>query len=279
MFRSFFLLATLAFVTGAAYVWTEMPNVAQQVRSYLPASLPQVIPSKEMASFEQRYSVEQLVQKHQKNVKEKGGEYETPRLELYPYLLMEVKYVKSGNTYENHLLWSLNHGEMVLNTQSWTMTHGYDDCLAAKATRDEMRIVNVLAQAGGQLDRGALIEKVKLDPAHIDEWLEKCRRKHLVVQMGSQWRLHIQKPVLSQEPLTKWNNDLVERSSDGAFVMPARFREGQIMEMAQAAFGTDFAIKRSQTVYLPVYTITFKSVDGSKRSLRFNAYTNTPYNP
>lgn len=279
MFRSLFLLAAAVTVIGSAYVWTEMPTVADQVRSFLPASLPQVIPSRELACFEQRFTLEQLTQKHQKTVKEKGGEYEEARLELYPYLLMEVKYVKSSHTYESHLLWSLNHGEMVLSTQNWNMTHGYDDCLAAKASKDEMRVVNALAQSGGQLDRGAVIEKVKLDPAHIDEWLEKCRRKHLVVQMGSQWRLHIQKPLLSQEPVTKWNNDLVERSTQGVFLMPGRFTENQIMEIANSAFGTDFAIKRSQTVYLPVYNITFKSTDGSKRVLRLNAYTGNAYAP
>jgi hypothetical protein len=277
MFRSFFLFAAIAFVTGSAYIWTEMPQLACQLRTYLPSSLPQVIPSKELTCFEQRYSIEQLVQKHQKNVKEKGGEYEAPRLELYPYLLMEVKYVKHGQTYESYLLWSLTQGEMVLNTQNWSMTHGYDDCLAAKASRDEMRVVNALALAGGQLDRGAVIEKVKLDPTHIDEWLEKCRRKHLVVQTGSQWRLHMQKPVISQDPVTQWRDDLVERSGDGAQIISARFREGQIMELAQAAFGTDFAIKRSQLIYLPVYNITFKAADGSKKTLKLNAYTNTPF--
>lgn len=278
MFRSFFLFAAIAFVTTSAYVWTEMPYLADQIRTYLPSSLPQVLPSKELTCFEQRYNVDQLIQKHQKTVKEKGGEYEAPRLELYPYLLMEVKYVKSGSTYESYLLWSLNHGEMVLNTQTWNMTHGYDDCLAAKATRDEMKVVNALAQAGGQLDRGGVIERVKLDPAHIDEWLEKCRRKHLVVQMGSQWRLHVQRPQLSSEPVTQWKDDLVERSGEGAQIISPRFREGQIMELAQSAFGTDFAIKRSQLVYLPVYSITFKASDGSKKTLRLNAYTNTAFN-
>lgn len=265
--RAMVLIVGATLLAISAYVWTELPQAREKFQSYLPAH--------EVTALEARYSPEMVVARYQKQVNDKGSSYEEPNLELVPYLLLEVKYVKDSTSYEGKLLWGLCDGEIVLNPASWVKTHGYDDCLNAHANRNDMRIVHALAQHGGQLDRSGLLASLHQDAAKVDEWLDSCRKKQLITQSGNHWKLHMQRPIFCLEPLTPLHDALVERPLAGAKLIQARYRSAQILELAKAAYGDDFAIKRFEEIYLPVYSLVFKSSDGSKKTLRFNAYSNT----
>ena len=54
-----------------------------------------------------------------------------PTLKFVPYLLMDVKYIRTQDkTGEGVILWGLVDGEMVINTGTWEKTHGFTDCIA-----------------------------------------------------------------------------------------------------------------------------------------------------
>lgn len=263
-----FGFSLLSSIVAGAYFWTEAPlQWKDQLLEWLP--------SYEVSCLEVRYSPEQVLQKHQAKVCENGCSYDEASLELYPYLLMDVKYLKGTSSYEGKLLWSLTDGEIVLNTRAWQTSHGYDDCLMAHTSREEMRIINALSQHGGQLDRQRLLEYLKHDSAHVDQWLEKCHKKQLIIQTGNLWKLHMQNPNFCIEPVTQIKETLVQRSLSGAKIMNGRYRISQITELAKAAFGSDFAIKRSQEIYIPIYCLNFKHADGSRSTMRVNAYSSS----
>jgi hypothetical protein len=50
-----------------------------------------------------------------------------------------------------------------------------------------------------------------------------------------------------------------------------RFSLGQIEKLSQAAFGTDFAIRHTKDVYLPVHCIVVQNPDGSIHTSLWNA--------
>ena len=50
-----------------------------------------------------------------------------------------------------------------------------------------------------------------------------------------------------------------------------RFRCAQIEQIARAAFGPDFAIRKTIEIFLPVYSITVQNPDGSQMTSFWNA--------
>ena len=53
--------------------------------------------------------------------------------------------------------------------------------------------------------------------------------------------------------------------------MPKRFRTSQIETTAKAAFGNDFAIRKTTEIFLPVYSIVVQNPDGSQMTTYWNA--------
>ena len=72
-------------------------------------------------------------------------------LKYYPYFLLDVKYPDQSKTREGVLLWGLNNGEMVLNTETWESTHGFRDCLECQAGRSDFKILQALARRQGMM--------------------------------------------------------------------------------------------------------------------------------
>lgn len=98
-------------------------------------------------ALEVRYAVEQIMELHQKQLfKEKGTRLVESTLKFYPYLLLETKYLSKNKTKESILLWDLSDGELVLDTQDWTKTHGFADCIQAHVLPHEFRILAILAR-------------------------------------------------------------------------------------------------------------------------------------
>ncbi|MEM8628736.1 MAG: hypothetical protein AAGF04_01495 [Chlamydiota bacterium] len=226
-------------------------------------------------TLEVRYSPESIMERNRRQLLlDAEHAYLEPQLTFYPYLLMEVKYTaqNSQKTAEGILLWSLIDGEMVINTSNWQETHGFSDCIYARAGKQEFKIINTLVDHGGRLDREGLVKALKnVENEKLNLMLENCRRKNLIVQKGNIYRLHMQDPKLGVRPITNIDQRLVTKPAKKAERMTARFRTTHIKETAKAAFGEDFAIRKEMLVYLPVYLITVQNPDGSQMTTFWNA--------
>ncbi len=263
-----------ALVYGGYWAWNEFPQIRQMTHEHLPKEWS----GEEMIALEARFSEKQLSEKLQGTNATGDSIAAITTREFHPYLLMEVKFIKgSTETGEGILLWSLEDGEMVLRTGKWTTTHGFADCLDCGASRDDLRILNALAKRGGRLDRNALLLDIHADPEQIDSWLESCRHKQLIVQQGNNYRIHLQHAVWAFQPTTNIDIPLVQRGLARGSRVSKRYTASQIEGMAQFVFGSDFAIRSKKEVYLPVYLIEVHNEDGSKKSMRWNAFSGEPY--
>jgi len=164
-------------------------------------------------TLEVRHTGKQIMEQNRSQLlKTSRHKYKDATLKFSPYLLMEVKFTNNRNTTgEGIILWDMLDGEMVINTQDWEKTHGFGDCINANCDREEFKVINLLASKGGSLDRQGFINILKVENDLLDHWLEKCRKKRLIVQTGNQYRLHLQDPKLNVLPQTLIDDRLVTK--------------------------------------------------------------------
>jgi hypothetical protein len=226
-----------------------------------------------LQTLEIRYSAENIMETHKKFLlKDDQHSYLQPDLHFHPYLLMEVKYTNAQNrTGEGIILWSLVDGEMVINTSSWDKTHGFTDCIRARADKEDFKIINALAIHGNMVDREALSRYLNVENDTLDTMLDQCRRKCLVVQTGNNYRLHLQNPRLQVTPETRLDQWLVTKPSKKAKKIDKKYKSYQIENTARSAFGHDFAIRKTTEIFLPVYSIIVQNPDGSRMTTYWNA--------
>ncbi len=224
-------------------------------------------------TLEARFSPEWIMEKHKKELlKDKYHSFLEPTVEFHPYLLMEVKYTRSQQkTCEGLILWSLIDGEMVLNASSWEKTHGFMDCILANADREDFKVINALSAYGDVADRDQLSKHLKIEDEILDIWLDKCRLKNLIVQHGNRFRLHLENPKLYVYPETALDEWFVTNPARKSSRLPRKFRSAQIESVAKSAFGSDFAIRKTTEVFLPVIQIKVQNPDGSQMSSYWNA--------
>jgi hypothetical protein len=229
-------------------------------------------------TLEMRFSANQIMESQRKHLlKDNRHKFLEPELKFYPYLMMEVKYmVSDSKTQEGVILWDLTDGEMVLETKKWDKTHGFGDCINANTERNEFRILNVLARKGGSSDREGLAKGLHVENEILDAWIDSCRRKQLIVQSGNSYRLHLEKPKMKTAPVTILNEKLVTKPFRHAIRMPRRYDVTQIQKITKAAFGNDFAIRRTSDIYLPVHSISVQNPDGSIHTTLWNALNGKP---
>ena len=264
-------LAALGF-TGYSLWWMSdsRPDIKNKVE--------EILNTGEFHTLEIRYSANQIMEMHRKDLlKDNRHKYLEPTLKFYPYLLLEVKYVVSDHkTKEGVILWDLTDGEMVLNTKQWEKTHGFADCINSNTDRQEFRVINALARKGGSSDREGLTKALHVDNDVLDAWIDSCRRKHLIVQIGNLYRLHLENPKLKILPSTKLDERLVTKSHRKAVRVPKYFSLSQIEKITRAAFGNEFAIRKTSDVYLPVHSIVVQNPDGSIHTSLWNALNGNP---
>ncbi len=250
---------------GGWYVWDRYPVLQEFIDEQVAVS--------ELRTLEARFTAEELMDKHQKELlKGTGYNFLEPKLIFYPYLLMTTKFsTPNSATQEGVLLWSLMDGEMVLDTETWESTHGYEDCLLANATETDFRIIKMLMEAGGSLERDRLYQRLKADSLVVDEWLQVCKDKKLVVHAGSRIRLHLQKPHLETLPMTLVHGPLVAKVSKHSLKSKKKYSAQQICKLAQRAFGPEFVIRKTEQAYLPVYCIGVQNPDGTTLMTYWNA--------
>lgn len=263
------ILFTLFTLGAAGYGLWWLSSTRPEVKN----KVEEVFNAGSFHTLEIRYTADQIMQLHRRELlKDNRHRFLDPSIKFLPYLLMEVKYSHSKNkTKESIVLWDLTDGEMVIDTKKWEKTHGFGDCILAGADAHEFKVLNILAEQGGKADREDLIKALKVDNALLDSWIDSCRRKKLIVQVGNHYRLHLQRARLHSIPATKIDERLVTKPHRNATRLNRRFSLGQIEKIALAAFGSDFAIRKTSELFLPVHCIVVQNPDGSTHFSHWNA--------
>ncbi len=76
--------------------------------------------------------------------------------------------------------------------------------------------------------------------------------------------------------MTHLSESLVTLPSKHLMRAKYRYHPEEIKKLAQELFGSDFLIRRSTEVYLPVHTLVIQNSDGSVQYSRFNALSGKP---
>lgn len=232
------------------------------------------VDNREITTLESRYRPEQIVENHRKELF--GNEKKTLHntiVKYYPYLLLEIKYTDDQKTREGVLLWGMNSGEMVLNTETWETTHGFRDCLECKASRNDFKVLQGLAKRQGPMSLDELQKELKVEREVLELWVEGAKQKHLVVQKGNQVQLHFENPKLVLIPETKIKQSFVSKPLGEDAKTPKTYTRSQMVGITQTAFGNDLMIRSEEEVFLPVYRFEVLNPDGSLQSSEWNALT------
>ncbi len=263
IFRTLFLFAILAI--GTWVLWEHNPTFREIVQTY--------VENGEFLTLEARYSADQIMQSHEKElIPDNQYSYQEPTLKFYPYLLMEVKYTQtSGRTREGVILWSMVDGEMVMDTDSWQKTHGFEDAINAGANRSDFVLINTLAKYRGSLSMSRLQKELNLEDQAFQQLIENARKKYLIILRGNEVALHFQNPNFLVAPQTRINQWLVTKPYNHAQRVGKRYSQRQIEKVAKAAFGHDFTVRNAKEVFLPVYSIEVLNPDGSVLTSYWNA--------
>lgn len=269
--RSFFRFPILLFfifvVLGGWWVW-EYHVVWKDL-------LYQYIENHEIMTLESKYTPEQIMESHRQELLGAGGKrsFLDPSNKYFPYLLLDVKYSEDNKSREGVLLWSMTDGEVVLNTNTWETTHGFKDCLECRASRQDFKILRTLAHHPGPISFEELLKELHLERDILEPWVEETKQKHLVVQKGGLLQLHFENPKILITPQTQVKHHFVSKPIQSAQRVARVFSRNQIVEMAKAAFGTDFTIRSEQEIYLPAYSLGVVNPDGSVHHSDWNAIT------
>lgn len=256
----------LAIIVGAfVLLWKEDSGFLQNVKQY--------VDNDEVLTLEAKYTPDTLMKGEAKKlITDDKHAFLEPSLRFYPYLLMDVKFTNSDKkTKEGILLWGMNDGEIVINTETWETTHGYTDCIEANAGRSDYKLIQVLETSGGSANRETLLQKLHIEGDVLDRWLASAIQKHLVVEQGSTYYLHLQSPKVCMLPQSKISQPLVTKQYSHALKMAKKYSKSDIEKSAIAAFGSDFAIRSTKEIYLPVYSIEISNPDGSIQTTYWNS--------
>lgn len=261
----FSLAMAIAIAGGSWYLWESNPNLRDMIAQY--------IENGEILTLEARYTPEQIMDAHLTElILDETHAYQTPELKFHPYLLLEVKYMQPDKkTKEGVILWSMVDGEMVLDTLSWDKTHGFEDAILANASKDDFRIMNILAKHKGKMTIDQLEKELHIEHEVLATLIDNARQKHLVVQKGGELQLHFQNPKILVTPQTKINQWLVTKPYIHAQRIAKKYSQNQIQHTAKAAFGQDFMVRSMTEVFLPVYSIEVLNPDGSVLTSFWNA--------
>lgn len=265
-------LSFIFFGLGSWWFWTNSSHVREVIGSY--------IENGDFLTLEARYTPEQIMQNHQQELLlDSQHTYQEPSIKFYPYLLMEIKYTEADKkTREGILLWGLVDGEIVLDTESWEKTHGFEDAILANANRQDLKILLALAKYNGILTREQLFKELHQEANIVDPWIAEAIDKQLIIQKGNQLQLHFQNPKILVKPHTKIHQHLVTKPYNHAQRVEERYYQNQIEKIAKAAFN-DLNIRRITKIYIPVYSIEVLKPDGSILTRQWNAVNGQQMTP
>lgn len=237
------------------------------------------VENQDVLTLEAKYTPDAIMEKHRKELLGDGQRsFLDPTLKFFPYLLMEVKYVDNKKTKEGVALWSQIDGEMVLNTDTWEKTRGFEDAINAGANAADFRLLNILA-ANGPLSRERLQKELNLDEDSLNALIDGGLRKQLILSKGNEIQLHFENPKFLVNPQTKMTQWIVNKPfSQGKKISP-NYSQSKIEKGAKAAFGNGFSVKSVKEIFLPVYSILVQNSDGSVLISDWNAINGERIHP
>lgn len=268
------------------FTWTVALAVCCGLYWALPSgsigqSLSGWVGSGDFLTLEVKLTPDQIVTKNQATlIKTPNHKLLPVKLVYHPHLLLDVKYTDGDKkTHESDLIWAMTTGEMVLDTETWKTTHGFEDCLVAGASAKDYEVINALARNSGAMDRSKLMRELGVDDKGLDKAVAGVMNKKLVIASGNQYRLHLASPVMNVSPETTVSQSIVTKPYKHTVRAAKRFSENQIEKNANAVFGTDFAIRSSKEFYLPVYQLDVQNPDGSVMTTYWNAINGEQIRP
>ena len=190
MRRILMLVLIAGLAAGGWWMWNNNPDMFSTIEQY--------VDNGEFLTLEVRFTPDQIMDKHRKELLvDNQRSFQEPVLKFYPYLLIEAKYVQSDKkTRQGNILWGLVDGEMVIDTESWDITHGFEDAINADATRTDFRIMQVLAKNDGSLTRAELQKELHLEADTLAPWIDSVCNKRLIIETGHELQLHFQNPKI-----------------------------------------------------------------------------------
>lgn len=269
--RRFSLYLSVIFAIGFSLYWFG-DDLLDPIKGY--------VENQDVLTLEAKYGPESLMELHRRDLlSDHQKTYQDPQLKYYPYLLMEVKFVDSNKKpKEGVILWSQSDGEMVINTEAWEKTHGFEDAINADATAADFRVLNILAEKGVQT-RDKLQKELNVDEEALNGMIDSVQKKQLVIVKGNEIQLHMENPKFFVTPQTKMTQWLVTKPfSQGKKVSPL-YSKSRIERNAKAAFGSSFSIKNVKEIFLPVYSISVLNGDGSILISDWNAINGARIQP
>jgi len=264
-------LSTLVVIVALGYglYWVS------ENRPELKSKVLEVVNTRTVQVLEARFTAKQIMEKERiALVKNDTHRCTEPILKFHPYLLLEVKFVNQEfRTEEGVILWDLVDGEMVTDTSTWEKTHGFADCLRTNAERHEYAILRAIAQNKGRANRQILTHALgSIDNNLVESWIERACKKKLVISLGDDdYRIHLHSPRIYVRPSTHISGPLVVQNCKCNECLAPHYAPKKIIKAAEAAFGSDFAIRSSKEVFLPVYSITVQDSRGSQHTTHWNA--------
>lgn len=261
----------LIFVAIAALIiggWWYFDN-----QNHLTGIVQQYVENGEFVTLKVRYTPEQIMEVHRAELlSDDQHSFLEPGLKFHPYALMEVKYTQPDKkSREGMIFWSLVDGEMVLNTENWEKTHGFEDAINADANRNDFKVMHALAKNKGAATIDQLQKELHVEKEVMHPWIESALTKHLIVQKGNEVQLHFQDPKILVQPETKITDWLVKKPYNYTQRVARKYTPSQVEKIAKAAFGEDFTVRRATEVYLPIYSIEVQNPDGSILTSYWNA--------
>jgi hypothetical protein len=271
MFRSLCFLVLFAAIGAACwYGWQNYDELIVKAEQ-----LPSFGRDKNIITFEACVTADEIMQKHQKELlRDANHTFGQVSTKYLPLVLFDVKYTKEDKkTEEGRLLWSLENGEMVLNTANFDMTRGFEDFINAKAQDDDFRLIQVLLKHGGTTSKELFFEELGMDSDQAISRLEALRNKHLVTVRADSIRLHFASPVLKVSPETAISHNFVTKSADPKDQIASKYSRDAVRRIAYAAFRPDFAIRGEQPIFVPIIEVDVKNPDGSTLKTFWNGVT------
>lgn len=259
------LIVLTVLIVGSWAFWANNTTFRDIIQNY--------VENGEFLTLEARFSADQIMENHREELlPDTQYSFLQPILKFYPYLFLEVKYTQpDGRTREGVILWSMVDGEMVVDTDTWEKTHGFEDAINANASRSDFILINTLAKYRGTFPIARLQKELNIDQSEMDNMIESARKKYLIIVKGGEIALHFQNPNFDVPPQTRINQWLVTKPYDHALRIPKRYSQWQIEKIAKAAFGHDFTIRNAKEVFLPIYSIEVQNPDGSVLTSYWNA--------
>lgn len=263
--KAFFLLVIFSALSFAAYY-------GYLHRAEVEDFLPVVSHEDTIDTFENAFSAEDFLSRHAKTLlPTKQHTFGATRLFFCPHLFLQVKHSPDGrSTMASAMLWNLIDGELVLDTNSFEETQGFADCLSSKAGADDFRILLLLSRKGA-LTKDQIVQELGTDTQVVCDRIEDMRKRHLVVVASDVVRLHVESPLIKNDPSTAITRPLVQRKITKDDKLLPVYSKQDIEYLVKSAFGQDVAIRTSRLVFVPLYEIQILNPDGSIRRTFWNA--------